>query len=349
MADRDKKKKISEHREKILNAAKAKTQPSKGYFKNDDTKFLRDIEFKDTLPVAPSGPYFKKVGLSGDTGKEYCNYEVSTLVRNMIWPPHFEDTGMRLKYQLADKNAALYGECATEFKHDIEQETRMYLAAALERGGKVNNKVEHAAAHWWLRDAKYDELGVVQKDNKKIKDDAQNDTDEKDLWNSEIFINDSFTAVGETVYGDITWSIPIIPDQSMIENSLCLAKFDADPVDHIASGEDIPVGSKRICSSIISNIRPSKKSTGELDYSVSLVVEDITTDEDESESDESIKSYKWLKDYQMGAKKDVNQFLFINDMKDGGSKFSAVETRLELNRLPKSEIMPIDCTVVISK
>ena len=73
-----------------------------------DAPFLFSLKFQNTLPNAPSGPFFKKVPLYS-VMNPLKEYKVSTLEKSFIWQPNFGlDMGVNL--DLVDQESILVQE-----------------------------------------------------------------------------------------------------------------------------------------------------------------------------------------------------------------------------------------------
>lgn len=301
-----------------------------------ESEFLCTISFKNTLPAVPSGPFFKQVDLSR-RHEDFAEYHVSSLEKGYVWQPHF-DQRVNIDLDLVDHDAVLKTQTiATE--HDVEKEVTMYLSGVSgDRAGRSNAKKEHQANHWWLRDTLYFDNKLDR--NRKFMPKEKNTENDEVLVDpcDEEMIKASFA---DAIEGDskleanVEWSVPILPSSSVeMEKLYSLARFEEDPI----------AGKKRkMDTSVISNIRLAKKGNGQ-SYAVSML-------EKENEDDDSEVTggfYKWVQDYRMDLKTNVDDQYAIT-VDEGSASYSMVGSQFNMGKLNVDEAMPYEAIVVMKE
>ena len=299
-----------------------------------ESEFLCAISFKNTLPAVPSGPYFKKVEKSRSVDK-FSEYNMSSLEKGYVWQPHFNQL-LDIDIDLVDQDAVLQTKkrktAFGDMEKKTEQEVRLYLSGVGGTGaGRRDARKEHEANHWWLRDTLYfnNELGQTRE--------RIATTKELELVDVPDPCNEGAIAAsfGDAIEHDkkleanVEWSVPILPSTAIAEEKLySLARLGADP----------EIGAKRMRNTVVTNIRVSKKGNGS-SYAVSMLEK-----EDEGESEEG--AFKWVKDFQMDLKNNVeDQFVFVVD--DSSAKYSSVGSHFDMARIDVGEIQPHEATIVL--
>ena len=105
--------------------------------------FLCKPAFHNTLPTAPSGPFFRPLSLynnsnnSSNSNKmlQYAIYQVSTLEKSCIWQPHYGPE-LGLKLDLADQDTILPSDSGTGSKNVIDTNEMRYLSESRVRANK---------------------------------------------------------------------------------------------------------------------------------------------------------------------------------------------------------------------
>jgi hypothetical protein len=261
---------------------------------------------------------------------------MSSLEKGYIWQPHFNQF-VDIDIDLVDQDAVLQTKkrklAVEDTEKKTEQEVRLYLSGAGGAGaGRRDARKEHEANHWWLRDTVYfnNELGKTRERIATIKDIEE--VDVPDPCDEEA-IGASFVDAVEhdkKLEANVEWSVPILPSTAIAEEKLySLARFSADP----------EIGAKRMRNSLVTNIRVSQKGTGGNSYAVSMLEK-----EDDDESNEG--AYKWVKDFRMDLKNNVeDQFAFVID--GSSAEYSSVGSHFDMAKIDVSEMQPHDATVVL--
>lgn len=300
-----------------------------------ESEFLCAISFKNTLPAVPSGPFFKQVDLSR-RHEDFAEYHVSSLEKGYVWQPHF-DQRVNIDLDLVDQDAVLKAQTIA-MEHDVEKEVTMYLSGVSgDRTGRSNAKKEHQANHWWLRDTLYfdNKLDRNRKFKKKEKNTAEEDEALVDPCDEET-IKTSFK---DAIEGDskleanVEWSVPIVPSSSIeMDRLYSLARFEEDPIGGTKK--------RKMDTSVISNIRIAKKGNGQ-SYAVSMLEK-----ENEGDSEVTEGFYKWVQDYRMDLKTNVEDQYAIT-IEDGSASYSMVGSQFNMGKLNVDEAMPYEATIVM--
>jgi hypothetical protein len=325
----------ADHVKKTLAAMKK----SKGgrYMGSKTDDFLINMEFRNQLPPVPCGPFLKKV-----TGyhklSQFGVYRESSLEKNYVWQRHCPPD-MNITVHLEDQESVL-GLLGGDRKRPTEN---YYLEKTTDKS-KQQQKQENAAAHWWLRETKYGENQLFKDSNKKSITIANEEVTHN--YYDQSFIEDSFAQITDQEDSDeVEWSIPITPDDSFGEQAFSYTRFDEDPEEvqtwEQKIGDDEQqkhvLGGKRMCDSILTNIRDTKKGKG---YAVSMVVPPINED-DSSEPEK----YTWASDYAMNLNTSSarSNYLFLVD--DKAAQYHHIGAFVDMHRLNLDEIKPHDVDV----
>eukprot|EP01038_Epipyxis_sp_PR26KG_P004692 gene4692-6589_t len=300
---------------------------------SEHSNFLCNLKYHNTLPDAPSGPFFKEIQLF-HSFQDYSEYKVSTLEKSFVWQPHFgPDLGLNL--DLVDQDAILVQEPDKSQLQYVSQPTLdqselKYLNGTMiekSRGGAPTRKIDEKSKPWWLRNTTYLENNLYSDSKyrggehlylqheaakKKILDDPDYDPFEIES------INKSFDIVDKTVEilknsnkkRVCEWSVPILPlanNGEAFHRNYQFSRFDESP--YVVFDSEVIDDNKRkrtIDNSLITQIRHSTiKATDNSDivqandFRVSLLAQ-IPHDEENKtiESDDDTK-YDWVKDYRM--------------------------------------------------
>ena len=304
-----------------------------------ESEFLCNISFKNTLPPAPSGPFFKQVDLAR-RHENFAEYHVSSLEKGYVWQPHF-DRRVNIDLDLVDQDAILQPQDSQADRDAADKEVTMYLSGVTgERAGRSNAKKEHQANHWWLRDTLYFDNKLDRNSHRTSKRDSDKTVEVDQIIDpcDTGVISATFASAIEgdsKLEANVEWSVPFLPSVSVEQDKLySLARFEEDPRTD---------GSKKrkMDTSIVSNIRIAKKGNGQ-SYAVSMLAKEDGDDDDEVTDG----VYKWIRDYRMDLKTNVaDQYAVCVD----GEKadFSLVGSLFNMGKLDVEEAMPYEATVVI--
>lgn len=334
-ASKEDKARQDEHRQTTLARLKG---GGRNYLSANSGDFLVSLRFNNNLPAVPSGPFFKKIGLSHNA-EDFAKYSLSSLEKNYIWQRHLPHS-MNVTLNLEDHESMCEPQDAV---NNYPREVELYLEGSVDRS-KQTKKQQHISAHWWLRETKYSENGMAYKSTICKPDIAvQLPEGHEQSYYDQSFIESSFTNIEKLDNADeVEWSVPILPGGHDHDN-LAFARFDEDPEEFLTRGKDekIPevVGKKRAASSVLTNIRDIKKGSGQL-FGVSMVV---PSKNDENQSNE--RKFQWVRDFAMDLNTSLlDTYLFV--IEDNIVSYNNVTVYLDLHKLGVDEIQPHDCDVI---
>ena len=325
------------------------------------SEFLLDLSYHNSLPAAPCGPFFKKIGVL-HSSEEFSRYNFSSLEKSYIWQPHFgPDANTRL--DLVDREAILveggYQIVAESFKREI----KAYTSGSSSSGVDLRKR-ETRQKHWWLRETVYSENNILKNRS------AGNDEGAKikavddgfDPFSVEA-IEKSFETIKQKVgsldQDQLEWSIPILPDLSLGANPYTFISFVENPDAFDSQHEPTASSSssqsqdssatsnvkKRPRQTIITNIRESVSKKGsDNSYAVSMVAPpgECGTPEFGVAVD-----YQWTKDYRMIMKQKewVDHVVLVVEPTDA-AKYFTVGVNMEMDKLQIEEVDPHTASVV---
>ena len=331
-----------------------------------DSQFLFSLKFQNSLPNAPSGPFFKKVPFNSITHQPLQGYRVSTLEKSYIWQPNFgQDLGINL--DLVDKEAVL----VPENSNKVELEA--YLTENNEKVRGKNLPITQDDKPFWLRSTTYMSNDVFRPVLKSRDDDIKVKSSkllasEGDLEDttSISYIEDTFKSVDETVSNlkkqekrKLLFSIPLLPlEASTIrKRTFSIVQFDEDVgiVKQENNSNEPKKRSNIIESSIITNVRLGKNLVGASSLlESSLVSANIanapssSTSSDEGNSNHSEVVYGWVKDYEMKLQSHhmEDSFLFfLNENEPSVVSYMPFSARIEMKKLGMDDSTPHECLV----
>lgn len=211
-----------------------------------ETDFISQPEFFNTLPSAPSGPFFRKIPLSSFT--KSSKFKASSLEKSYIWQPHLQEAGIQL--DLVDQESILIPNRTLH----LNPMDAKYINAA-DSTNRKNRKLTADEKPWWLRNTVYLENNLYGQRRPCAKDEAdlkaaalalsvKNSTKFKDPYLISN-IEDSFHAVTRHVTSDlkkhvpakdarIEWSVPIYPDAIRFAAPHLQVRFDENVQDMYA-------------------------------------------------------------------------------------------------------------------
>jgi len=348
--------------------AKSASKSGRQYVK-DDSHFLVNMTFQNHLPAVPSGPFFKKVGIS-HTFAEFAQYRTSSLEKSYVWEPHFgPDVNIRL--DLVDQDAILDKAQRYPAHLDLDKETKAYTSLA-DRGGRgsLSKKRESLQSSWWLRETVYNENSLFKSGThgtsslKSTK--AQAPVALVDPFSVD-FIQQSFDAASKPLssfkeLGEVEWSMPILPHVSFGDSPYSWVRFDEDPagapilaslMDPNAQASsstlleednaaDLGNQRKRVRTSLLTNAR-EKEGGNKQSYAITMIVPTSEPAQDATEV-----KYEWLRDFHMNIAKQnaTDSFvLLVDEENQTDARMFLVSNQLEMGKLQPSEIRVADAHV----
>lgn len=223
----------SEHKErkdkhpKDLKDSKSKDPNRKRPNRNDD-QFLCSLQYQNTLPSVPSGPFFKQIS-PVYSFTQYATFQVSSLEKSYVWQPHFgPDAGIKL--DLVDQESILLDSST------LANEADKKIFSAQQTAHKNKNHRAELVLPAWLRESPNLDT-TIYRDEKKLKEEpAAKKTRVSDDPYSVEQVGQSFTAVIKTLQQleqksgparKLEWSVDIVPAGSLLEE-LSIVRFDED-------------------------------------------------------------------------------------------------------------------------
>lgn len=321
--------------------------------------FIVKLQYQNNLPNAPSGPFFKNVGLF-HTLENFAEYSTSTLEKNFVWQPHFgPDLGMNL--DLVDQEAML----TSDYHQQVDQSELKYLSGNIEKGRGKLKQLDAMNKPWWLRNTTYVENNLFNAINKNGDETAVKKSQELKKQKLEMidpfsveFIDKSFE-LAENVPSQIAkrgekrkveWILPLLPQNFRTERSFSIVRFDENPTG-AKKEEGDETARKRLRENIITNIRQSTKTDryANTGFEVSMVAPSAG----EKDAAESGSTYSWVKDYRMEIQGAINEqcfvFIFQQGSPDGANAASIsyfpLRSCIDMKKIGTEESQPHESLV----
>ena len=348
-SNKDKKAAGAEHVKKTLEALKGTGQKKYMGANNDD--FLVNMEFRNNLPAVPCGPYLSKIDMTGMYAK-LRNKTESSLERSYVWQRHCP-LDMNVAIRLEDQESVLGNQegSAPQRYNAIVGPESYQLSSAADKS-KQQQKNEHVAANWWLRETRYGENQLFKDSNKKSME-VQAAVVDEHYYDKEV-IEGSFKKIVEhDDADDVEWSLPILPDDNYGEQDYSFTRFDEDPEkgetwekhaeEEEAETAKHAVGQKRMRESILTNIRDSNKINT---YAVSMVVPTLDSEGPKAVGDSA--DYSWAADFSMNLNTSAKaNYLFVVNHDGKSVKYHNVNALIDMHILNIDEIKPHNANVTI--
>ena len=340
---------------------------------NVDTDFVSTPIFQNTLPGAPSGPFFKTVPF--DSFDKFATYHVSSLEKSYAWQPHFIEAGVKI--DLVDQESFLIPNNVPS----IEPIDMKYIQASNDSSNRSKQRramlvKEDNEKPWWLRNTVYLENNLYNQPlakSKALETDLQISRTEDPL--SVQFIDNSFEKIkkldsilikakkdklgkkGPDV--KMEWAIPILPEPSLYENPLVPIRFDEDIEELVSKKNQAEDLEMDVLYSIISNLRERMTSVENLhindkSFNASLIAPPISTPRDVST--EGVP-YTWVADFKMDfstlSQGGNDEFLMKMDssfssqtsMNQKSVEYWPVKSRIDMRKLPVDEWIPHEAKI----
>jgi hypothetical protein len=338
-------------------------------------EFVCFRQFSNSLPNAPSGPFFKPRTLNTqESFEKYAKYEVSSLEKSFIWQPHFgQDLGINL--DLVDQESMLVyiPNQATDprdakFLQAMGAGDSIYRKKSRGQGELFNEKP------WWLRNTTYSENNLFKVNTRELPSAQMSKTIRAvaDPFSPAV-IDSSFTDVDKTLRKQIEqtkdktveWCVDILPSDVIASATLCpfsIVRFDEDPR-KLIDNSNITTGHKRMKKSIIANARTFDMDGQKQAVQVSLVASvdpDVELESFVETNTTDSMYYEWVSDFRMDVRSgEVDDFLVVvtnsgssdssNSSRNAGDQPKAVAaeyyqvlSRMEMRKLAKLECAPHD-------
>lgn len=343
--------------------------------------FVVNLPYRNKLPSAPYGPYFKNVDILTHLKDEFPEYRTSTIEKNYVWQPHLGPL-VGIDIDLVDQESILVADVNAQ--QNLAPSDRKYLHYSSNEKGKGKSSkasFDEQTKPWWLRNTTYMENNPFNVQSKIIEEDPGKRTAElkKKLAEphldhfSQEYVERTFSSVDETIKRleaqnknkKIVYNIPVLPLEDQIPSSKkrkrihSLVRFDEDPkvVVNVVTVQDDEQTSKKykIDDSIATNVReplPSKDgATTVKGLEVTLVAPAAKDDSYNRKKTEHL--FEWVKDYRMEIHTDPLgcNFIFLLDEEDKEQlptkvKYFPIASRVDMKKLTLDNSMPQDCLVV---
>jgi hypothetical protein len=290
-------------------------------------EFVCFRQFSNSLPNAPSGPFFKPRTLNTqESFEKYAKYEVSSLEKSFIWQPHFgQDLGINL--DLVDQESMLVyiPNQATDprdakFLQAMGAGDSIYRKKSRGQGELFNEKP------WWLRNTTYSENNLFKVNTRELPSAQMSKTIRAvaDPFSPAV-IDSSFTDVDKTLRKQIEqtkgktveWCVDILPSDVITSATLCpfsIIRFDEDPR-KLIDNSNITTGHKRMKKSIIANARAFDMDGQKQAVQVSLVASvdpDVELESFVETNTTDSMYYEWVSDFRMDVRSgEVDDFLVV--------------------------------------
>ena len=312
-----------------------------------DSQYACIPKFQNTLPAAPSGPFFGQVPLQFSR-QDYAEYRVSTLEKGYVWPVHMPyDVGMNLN--LVDPEKVLVNE---EDKYvPLDPLDLAYMAS-----GKSSSLVESQPN--WLRYTTYTTNQITGGNN--IKKGKKRGADEvgksvgmnlvgTDKNKAEASFDTTEKRINELERASKNAKIAhvsnFLPDINLWSTHMSLVSLSENP--YSTKDEDAKAqGTSKLKEAILTNIHVVKGLQG--DMACSLVVPADKEAIDLPGGRGVGIPYEWTKDYKLGVdtKQSVESDIFAVYLKKNAiSTFAPIRQRLDCKKLERS-IVEHECVVI---
>lgn len=319
--------------------------------------FISTYKFRNSLPSAPIGPFFKKIPIltSLEDQNQACTIIDSSLEKNYKWEPSFGDT-LGLTIDLVDSKAIFAP--AANSDDALYPEDKKFLSISSnntrETRAKIKNiKIDNENRPWWLRNTTYLENNPFYLKQKEGELMAEKQEEANKLNSTKVY-DESFTEIDETVeklknyFKDkkkLVSNMPILPllinpnETASLKRSHSLVRFYDNPSEAISIDEVTKKKKFKISDSILLNNRPSKVEDNYND--ISLVAPPITS------SSSSNVSHEWVRDYSMAPSKvpKNSTFAFLVDREKQVVKYISIDTLYDLKKLNPEYEQPTEAIV----
>ncbi len=346
-------KRQAEHRKKVLAAVQGGGGGGCKYLSGSGDDFKVSLRFANRLPSVPSGPFFKKIGLSHNA-EDFAHYSASTLEKNYIWGRHLP-VDMNVTLKLEDQDSVCE---PSKPEYHVANEAETYLEGSVDRT-KQTKKQAHASAasHWWLRETTFGDAHYFRERNNNAPNQSELEArlgitqDDEHMLSDEAVIENSFASIAQFDATDdqVEWSLPVLPSERYGQ-AFSLTRFTENPAEVVTWGaksetgrKGEAVGKKRAAHSIITNIRPTKKSIS-MQYAGTLVIPS-------SSDDSACSKYQWAQDYTMVLNTSLTSH-YVLVVGDSSIVYDSIGVHIDMLRLAPphdvddDDIIPHDCEVL---
>lgn len=339
--------------------------------------FAINLKYRNKLPSAPYGPYFKNVDILTSLKTELPEYRTSTIEKNYVWQPHLGPF-VGINIDLVDQDSIL----VTDTNQNLHSEDRKYINYVSNDKVKGKKTFDQQSKPWWLRNTTYLENNPFNKGSKLSEDDPRTRALElkKKLTNPNLdhysteYIDGTFTKVEETVKRlqaqnkdkkTLVASHPVMP---LLEENISningsdlnrkrlhsLVRFDEDPkvvVNLVSTYDESAPKSKKykIDDSVVTNVRePVKKDGVALAKGVDVTLVAPVMEDETYHQKKSEHLYEWVKDYRMEVHQDAanTNFVILLNEEENQVLYFPVSSRIDMKKLTLENSIPQDCFII---
>ena len=300
----------------------------RGVRKAIDDNFVCHPLFRNHLPEAPIGPFFRTFELQ-NSPEDFSKFYVSSLEKSYTFRPHF-DTDLGINLDLVDQETFLVPEkYSTEKPHLHPADARFVLNQT-----KSLRPLPFTQENkpWWLRNTIYLENDLYKSKTRggaskvEVKETANDDL-HLDPYSEEFIVN-SFELIKKLPIDpsrkkkQVLWSIPLLPSDINDRRKISMVQF-SEAIDYLfenerkRGGEGDPLedekpAAKRSRRTILTNSRElpaTHEHAGATAISL-LALKQAEAEEGNNKDEEETEHYDWVRDYRLEV--------------DGGSNSGAV-------------------------
>lgn len=323
-------------------------------------------QYSNSLPNAPSGPFFKP-RTSHTSYEKYANYEVSTLEKSFIWQPHFGlDIGINL--DLVDQDEVL--KFSVNDPRDLDPADQKFIQGVDRNRKKVRGIESFGEKPWWLRNTTYSENNLFKVTTREQTAVKRKIATERIAINplSIGAIESSFTDVTSTIKTkllndkddskSIEWCIDFFPDDHISGDVFSLVRFDEDPQKIVDARNKADGNSRTLSKAVVANTRKSTNTETRNAIYCSLVAgnDDSSNETTSSVATAAAARYDWVSDFKMDVKAgEIDDFLVVlthGVSNDGTSSsptpsvhYIPLHSRVELRKLAGQDSEPHDSLI----
>eukprot|EP01040_Poterioochromonas_malhamensis_P002384 gene2384-2531_t len=337
--------------------------------------FVINLPYRNKIPPAPYGPYFKTIDILTSLKDEVPEYRTSTIEKNYVWQPHFgPDVGINI--DLVDHDSILVADANAQANiHPDDRKYINYVSNDKVKGKYQKSSFDQQSKPWWLRNTTYLENNPFNKSSTLKEENPKHRT--RDLKKkladplleqfSIEYIDKTFSLTDETVQRlqnqnkdkkKLVSSKPIMPlfegdNTGRSKKRLhSLVRFDEDPkfvVNAVSGAGEGKFKKYKIDDSIATNVRdPVSKDNTTTAKGVDItLVAPVAEDENYSRNKEE-HLYEWVKDYRMEVHQDApnSNFVVIVDEENQKVHYLAIDSRIDMKKLTLDQSIPQDCLVI---
>jgi hypothetical protein len=310
-------------------------------------------QFSNSLPNAPSGPFFRPKKIDAqESFEKYAKYEVSSLEKSFIWQPHFgADVGINL--DLVDQDAMLmYVPNQVMDPGDMKFLQVADSTRKKSRGGDLITEKP-----WWLRNTTYLENNLFKVNTRELPTQGSKTIRPVSDPLSIPVIDASFTEVEKTLKAQIEqnkdkqleWCVDFVPTSLDSKILFSLIRFDEDPRKLVSDVNKKDEGKRKVRKSLLTNARMSKEGDGRKEGVLVSLVASTDPQIQPSENSGEAAHFDWISDFKMDSRPaEADDYLIVLTESNGVkevAEYYQLQNRVELRQLARLECDPHDAFV----